>query len=92
MSANSGVNADNGIRLYPNPVGEGNTIFLDFWGFEESEFSIQVSDLGGKILQVDSFKYTNSNSVYTLHIASKGVFNVTISKGDYTQVKRVVVQ
>ena len=86
------VNASYGIRAYPNPVAENSNVLFKFWGFDDQEFDIQISDQTGKVMDVQSFQYSDGNTIWTYQFGDIGVFNIRIFSANYTEVKRIIVQ
>jgi hypothetical protein len=86
------VNQEQGIRAYPNPVKEQNEVTFHFWGFEEREFAIQISDLKGSVIHNHTFQCSSTSSEFTYEFPTRGTYNVTFSSNAYVEVKRIIVQ
>jgi hypothetical protein len=81
-----------GIVAYPNPLQKQGEVAFHFWGFETSEFSIQVTDQSGRIVHTSTYNYTEGTAPFSYFFSQTGVYNVTLSSPNYTEVKRIVVQ
>ncbi len=79
------------ISLYPNPFE--NNINLEYKLEQNSIVEIQIIDISGKIIHVNSAKSLNSgNYSETIAIADKGIYFVVVSINKDTYIKKVVSQ
>lgn len=59
------------VKLYPNPVA-GNSCSLSFAEVEKGEYTAQLTDINGKLIQQSSFTVPDKNYVFHLDLV-KGV-------------------
>ena len=81
------VDANTGIRLYPNPASTSVTIALD--GYEETT-SISIIDLNGRT--VGDWKTESSQVVVDLNGFARGAYFVRVTGANTTGIRKLVVK
>ena len=95
VSANNGNIEDvvdaGALHIYPNPIAENGTLYLDLNPQENETSSIQISNLQGQIVykEVTSEKYFSIN---TSGILKQGLYFITVNTSGNTQLYKLVVE
>ncbi|MCS6833050.1 MAG: T9SS type A sorting domain-containing protein, partial [Flammeovirgaceae bacterium] len=85
------------VLVYPNPLQKQERLTLEIKGFApESEVSIQLVDMTGRVMYVATSKTTKSGMLneelrMPTEIAS-GVYNLIIRDAEKSYTKRIVVR
>jgi len=78
-------NSISGLNIYPNPSNGILNIELD----ENGEFSVEVTDIVGKIVSNNNI---NSNTTLNLSELDKGVYFVTVSNNETMKTTKVIIE
>ncbi len=82
-------NISNKIEIYPNPVNENMNIELESLdGFDLN--SIQISDLTGKIVELENFKTIGNRLVFDFSNLRAGVYILTLQNNESRIAKRII--
>ena len=65
------------VKIYPNPVGAGNSCSLSFAKVQKGEYSATLTDINGKPVQQSKFYVPGENFLFHLDL------NKEISAGAY---------
>ena len=88
----SGVNTNQSIEIYPNPVSD--IANLKFVSTGSSNYSISISDMAGRKLISETYRSTPGLNIHQLNLTrlSKGTYLVIIENGSSKQVQKINVQ
>jgi PKD repeat protein len=92
----TGINEINpiaaGFNTYPNPANDH--IIIDFNSTKEENYSIQLSDITGRMILENDAKSTIGENQYLMNLSklSKGVYIISLRMGDAIQKARIMVQ
>lgn len=84
--------SNRGITAYPNPSRKNSTVNFQFWGFEQTQFNIQISDPTGRVVDRVTYSYFFGNPPFEYSFKDAGSYTVQISSEQYTEVKTIIIQ
>jgi uncharacterized protein (TIGR02145 family) len=80
--------ADNGLRIYPNPMT--GYCFIDFEATAQCETTIELYDIAGKrITQVQEFLF-KGNHIYSLRGLGSGIYVLKVESAQYTYSAKII--
>lgn len=79
------------FNVYPNPVKHANSVRVSFLNFG-SDMSVQVSDVLGHVLIVAKDHVTGARNLdLSTETLAPGVYFISVSDGERSQVRKVVI-
>ncbi len=83
---------ENEVTLYPNPTSTHSTI--SFHTTIQTGYTIQIMDIGGKILKTEVVDAVEGFNLYTVDVSNfqRGLYLVKLTGGNTTVTKRLAVQ
>jgi hypothetical protein len=79
------------IQVYPNPVLRGTEITIEISGTQSGPVRLEVYDQNGKQINIKSWEEMKSRERILVNIHVSGIYNVVLTSGEKTEVRRVVV-
>jgi hypothetical protein len=82
------------VMIVPNPTSNDAGINIEFNGNNE-KIKFELIDLQGKVISSDNVNTYDSRMSHKMNLTSKlnaGFYTLRISQGEYTSVKKVVIQ
>lgn len=91
-AAKSIIAAEKGIKIYPNPVN--NILHLQFNAIPAGEYIITLANMDGKIILQKNNTISGNTSFTDIDMSktARGVYLLTLKRGDYTLQQKVVKQ
>lgn len=84
--------SDEAVWFYPNPVNRGDKFNVEFSNVDDVEFTIQILDNKGALLNEKIFIPTSSNSKYQFTLSQPGTFIVRVLSSEHIAIQTFVVK
>jgi hypothetical protein len=84
-------NLAKGILAYPNPAKEGSSVHFDFNGLDDQEFTVNVMDKQGKLLDSFAFTPTANNPSLQYDFKLPATYIVRFTSARYADHIQVVI-
>ncbi len=82
----------NAFELYPNPMTTGDTITLEFANTLESDFTINLYDVQGRLVMNKEYVGVNSSTLsLTVSDYSNGMYFVEVQGNNIKQTKKLLI-
>ena len=86
-----GSGAEVQIQVFPNPVLRGTDMTIEISGNHSGPVLLEVYDQNGKQIHIISWEDMQSRERVVVNIHVSGIYNVILTSGEKTEVRRVVV-